>query len=127
MYTLTLRCSLSVIHPTMIRLLLMKRSPLHLVSISSLPIFFFLIIRRPQRSTLFPYTTLFRSVWPRALDARAACAADRSDRAAAGAVAPHDDRAAACGRVGCRRADPPGGGAGRAHGAGAAQIGRAHV
>src|SRR6267143_4647652 len=27
--------------------------------------FFFLMIRRPPRSTLFPYTTLFRS-WPRA-------------------------------------------------------------
>src|SRR3712207_9200312 len=26
-------------------------------------IFFFLMIRRPPRSTLFPYTTLFRS-WP---------------------------------------------------------------
>src|ERR1017187_7494197 len=26
-----------------------------------LPIFFFLMIRRPPRSTLFPYTTLFRS------------------------------------------------------------------
>src|SRR6266513_3972058 len=25
--------------------------------------FFFLIIRRPPRSTLFPYTTLFRSSW----------------------------------------------------------------
>src|SRR2546428_9085099 len=25
------------------------------------PIFFFLLIRRPPRSTLFPYTTLFRS------------------------------------------------------------------
>src|SRR3712207_8714178 len=25
--------------------------------------FFFLMIRRPPRSTLFPYTTLFRSVW----------------------------------------------------------------
>src|SRR5688572_32446625 len=24
---------------------------------------FFLLIRRPPRSTLFPYTTLFRSVW----------------------------------------------------------------
>src|SRR5688572_32569159 len=30
-------------------------------------VFFFLMIRRPPRSTLFPYTTLFRS---RALDAR---------------------------------------------------------
>src|SRR3712207_7782535 len=27
-------------------------------------IFFFLMIRRPPRSTLFPYTTLFRSVGP---------------------------------------------------------------
>src|SRR2546427_8099700 len=26
--------------------------------------FFFLMIRRPPRSTLFPYTTLFRSWWP---------------------------------------------------------------
>src|SRR5256885_3802795 len=28
--------------------------------------FFFLMIRRPPRSTLFPYTTLFRSNWKRA-------------------------------------------------------------
>src|SRR6516162_6863713 len=28
-------------------------------------IFFFLMIRRPPRSTLFPYTTLFRSLLPR--------------------------------------------------------------
>src|SRR3712207_7913395 len=27
-------------------------------------LFFFLMIRRPPRSTLFPYTTLFRSVVP---------------------------------------------------------------
>src|SRR3712207_9471183 len=27
---------------------------------------FFLMIRRPPRSTLFPYTTLFRSLWPAA-------------------------------------------------------------
>src|SRR5437660_11033999 len=27
--------------------------------------FFFLMIRRPPRSTLFPYTTLFRSRWQR--------------------------------------------------------------
>src|SRR5438067_8240612 len=35
--------------------------------------FFFLMIRRPPRSTLFPYTTLFRSGGPRrlqGLDAR---------------------------------------------------------
>src|SRR2546426_8963037 len=30
----------------------------------SLLIFFFLMIRRPPRSTLFPYTTLFRSTVP---------------------------------------------------------------
>src|SRR5260221_8939180 len=28
---------------------------------SCVPLFFFLMIRRPPRSTLFPYTTLFRS------------------------------------------------------------------
>src|SRR5215204_7335703 len=28
-----------------------------------LPLFFFLMIRRPPRSTLFPYTTLFRSTF----------------------------------------------------------------
>src|SRR3712207_6886797 len=28
-------------------------------------VFFFLMIRRPPRSTLFPYTTLFRSLSPR--------------------------------------------------------------
>src|SRR2546426_12717368 len=36
----------------------------HLLAIHvfrSLPFFFFLMIRRPPRSTLFPYTTLFRS------------------------------------------------------------------
>src|SRR5438876_11575452 len=32
--------------------------------------FFFLIIRRPPRSTLFPYTTLFRSPLPQALPPR---------------------------------------------------------
>src|SRR5256885_14549516 len=31
-----------------------------------LKLFFFLMIRRPPRSTLFPYTTLFRSVLARA-------------------------------------------------------------
>src|SRR3712207_7256284 len=29
--------------------------------------FFFLMIRRPPRSTLFPYTTLFRSIAPQTL------------------------------------------------------------
>src|SRR3712207_9121533 len=40
-------------------------------SVSCVLVFFFLMIRRPPRSTLFPYTTLFRScsqkvaiLWP---------------------------------------------------------------
>src|SRR2546430_5963203 len=36
----------------------------------TLVIFFFLMIRRPPRSTLFPYTTLFRSVSMLALEAK---------------------------------------------------------
>src|SRR6267143_3183743 len=36
---------------------------MHISSLISF--FFFLMIRRPQRSTLFPYTTLFRSRRPR--------------------------------------------------------------
>src|SRR5260221_145555 len=35
---------------------------LHSQSFICLFLFFFLMIRRPPRSTLFPYTTLFRSV-----------------------------------------------------------------
>src|SRR5258708_25986969 len=41
-------------------------SSFELVSLSifrPLVFFFFLMIRRPPRSTLFPYTTLFRSLW----------------------------------------------------------------
>src|SRR6266508_5535021 len=41
----------------MLNLLLYKRS----VSLFLFVFFFFLMIRRPPRSTLFPYTTLFRS------------------------------------------------------------------
>src|SRR5579859_8244825 len=46
--------------------------------------FFFLMIRRPPRSTLFPYTTLFRSrpscvTWSSPLDARAAQSRSRSE------------------------------------------------
>src|SRR5258708_30279708 len=33
-------------------------------AISAHQLFFFLMIRRPPRSTLFPYTTLFRSILP---------------------------------------------------------------
>src|SRR5260221_13014283 len=38
-----------------------------------LSVFFFLMIRRPPRSTLFPYTTLFRSRSQRPLQRRRAC------------------------------------------------------
>src|SRR2546422_11371255 len=34
-------------------------------------VFFFLMIRRPPRSTLFPYTTLFRSLLSQPIDSRA--------------------------------------------------------
>src|SRR5260221_13108706 len=37
--------------------------------------FFFLMIRRPPRSTLFPYTTLFRSPSPQSLSVALACSA----------------------------------------------------
>src|SRR5256885_17245401 len=47
------------------------------------------MIRRPPRSTLFPYTTLFRSVFPRLEH-------DHSDRAAGGG----NGRVGACGAVG---------------------------
>src|SRR5437588_12417166 len=33
----------------------------HFLALDHLSLFFFLMIRRPPRSTLFPYTTLFRS------------------------------------------------------------------
>src|SRR5215475_14822636 len=45
---------------------------MHLFSFFSVFFFFFLMIRRPPRSTLFPYTTLFRSTWP---PSRSACPA----------------------------------------------------
>src|SRR5215213_10458960 len=37
-------------------------------------VFFFLMIRRPPRSTLFPYTTLFRSTGEPRLPGRRRCA-----------------------------------------------------
>src|SRR3989442_10538561 len=39
----------------------MVRSEMGRLDSTPLPFFFFLMIRRPPRSTLFPYTTLFRS------------------------------------------------------------------
>src|SRR3712207_8140628 len=43
-------------------------------------IFFFLMIRRPPRSTLFPYTTLFRSPSPRLSGAEVAPQSRREQR-----------------------------------------------
>src|SRR3712207_9043959 len=50
--------------------------------------FFFLMIRRPPRSTLFPYTTLFRSRPDGALRPRRAALAPGAVRRAPGARAP---------------------------------------
>src|SRR3712207_7487532 len=58
--------------------------------------FFFLMIRRPPRSTLFPYTTLFRSLVPPRLPRHRP-----GRRAVGGGHVPPDDRAprlAAAGR-----------------------------
>src|SRR5256885_12338896 len=49
--------------------------------------FFFLMIRRPPRSTLFPYTTLFRSG---ILHCASRCAQPRRRGALHGPAAPHD-------------------------------------
>src|SRR3712207_9468539 len=68
--------------------------------------FFFLMIRRPPRSTLFPYTTLFRS-------------RDQPGRAR---VLPARRGGAARPRGGAGGGEPGGRGAGRPGG----QIGRAH-
>src|SRR5215471_10978394 len=43
------------------------------LSIRKPPAFFFLMIRRPPRSTLFPYTTLFRSALPIGKSAAVLC------------------------------------------------------
>src|SRR5438309_11038533 len=50
-----------------------------------LPFFFFLMIRRPPRSTLFPYTTLFRS--------RLSLLGRRCEGEAAGAAVPRTQEA----------------------------------
>src|SRR2546426_8288707 len=51
--------------------------------------FFFLMIRRPPRSTLFPYTTLFRSGGRAAVVARWYCCAMIQRRSCCNRVAPH--------------------------------------
>src|SRR5215203_6991196 len=58
-----------------------------MVILVSLCLFFFLMIRRPPRSTLFPYTTLFRSPGPRCTST--ATAGWRSSRPRAGRSEEH--------------------------------------
>src|SRR5262245_64651977 len=61
--------------------------------------FFFLMIRRPPRSTLFPYTTLFRSQWRPDLvgEQRRSCPAlqrptdDRQRRLVVGVLVPRSE------------------------------------
>src|SRR5574340_1292971 len=54
-----------------------------MISFSFFLFFFFLMIRRPPRSTLFPYTTLFRSTiptcrsWPPRRAPSRRCSSDR--------------------------------------------------
>src|SRR3712207_9295058 len=42
-------------------MMLVHHIVVHITHVSCCVLFFFLMIRRPPRSTLFPYTTLFRS------------------------------------------------------------------
>src|SRR5436190_16313586 len=53
---------------------------MNMLSLSLFFFFFFLMIRRPPRSTLFPYTTLFRSGGLRLGDARHADVLDEHVR-----------------------------------------------
>src|SRR5438445_12267660 len=63
------------------------------LNLSILIIFFFLMIRRPPRSTLFPYTTLFRSRVRRcAARSRGSAAPRVASRAASAGVRSREDR-----------------------------------
>src|SRR3712207_8978649 len=59
-----------------------------------MPVFFFLMIRRPPRSTLFPYTTLFRSPRRRGLPAEPCPRAAHRRGAAGPALADPRERGA---------------------------------
>src|SRR3712207_7633688 len=62
--------------------------------------FFFLMIRRPPRSTLFPYTTLFRSAEMRAGEASGAPLPSRTPQGGSSGSAPTAlsiSRSSACG------------------------------
>src|SRR3712207_8184068 len=69
-------------------------------------IVFFLMIRRPPRSTLFPYTTLFRSSCSGATAAPAATSSFSSYATKWGLAAPHQaDRLAARRPLGAHRSE----------------------
>src|SRR5438094_4099530 len=55
--------------------------------------FFFLMLRRPPRSTLFPYTTLFRSIFSRNVSQRIFAAGVRADATQAGRIVQPRDEA----------------------------------
>src|SRR5256885_17014564 len=60
------------------------------VCINRFSVFFFLMIRRPPRSTLFPYTTLFRSAQAHGRRRRTRGSARRAGAAPAGIRADED-------------------------------------
>src|SRR5438874_12646223 len=55
----------NLLFPSSISMILFYCSFVVLFLMSRLLCFFFLLLRPPPRSTLFPYTTLFRSQWGR--------------------------------------------------------------
>src|SRR5947209_20186047 len=91
--------------------------------VSSFTIFFFLMIRRPPRSTLFPYTTLFRSI---VLGVRSCqiSARNSSLKDYTNNVSSLNQQSSQTGQQFFNQLSSGGGGAG---GAQALQIGRAHV
>src|SRR3712207_8418843 len=70
-------------------------------------LFFFLMIRRPPRSTLFPYTTLFRSHSCRVPGRFSASSPKFCSQALEGHRAPASPRPAALGQYGGAAFDPP--------------------
>ena len=82
-----------------------------------LTLLFFLMLRRPPRSTLFPYTTLFRSLaLSGGADARSGGTANRREHAEVNPRASADPQVCLSRIAECLVADCP-----------TAEIGRAHV
>src|SRR2546426_3782244 len=70
---------------------------------SATHLLFFLMIRRPPRSTLFPYTTLFRST----TGSHAGCPADPAGRRSDGGERGHGGAGGSRPSAGRRRRGPP--------------------